>query len=228
MIRTLAKGLISLIHPDLCISCRIYEPYSSEDMCLSCLNTLPYIKSVNDARSALIGKEYFPEDYALFMALFYYRKESYVAEMIHRIKYQGQYKIARKLGKQLGRFLQDKTSWKNYVLVPVPIHPKRKRERGFNQAEEMAFGIRQAIDLPIDSDCLIRKTYEGSQTTKDKTQRVDLLDQSFGLSEGHFSHRRVLLIDDVVTTGATLKACTSLLKEQKVEEISIATLGVTV
>lgn len=228
MLRSFVKGLFYLINPPLCIACRQYEPFKEEDLCLSCLKTLPLVASPLDATSATVGKEHFPADLSFFYSLFYYTKDGLVADMIHRIKYNGQYRLARKLGKLLGDHLKSHKDLTGYCIVPVPIHKKRRMERGFNQSEELAKGIRQSIPLSVKNNLLVRTQYEKSQTAKDKYARAELLKQSFTLNSKEELPIKILLVDDVVTTGSTLESCVELLSQRGINNIAVATLGISI
>ena len=224
--KSYVKGLFHLIFPDLCYSCRKVEPLKGGHFCLPCQHSLPFIRSKEDAVAALEGKEPFPEGIEYFRSLFYYTKESKVAEMIHRIKYQGNYRIARYLGSLLGERIKEDKSWSNYVLVPVPIHKKRRRERGFNQSEEIAKGIQSVLGTNIKMNYLIRTKYEQSQISKDKQSRALTLRNSFKVvSKPGEVKKKIILVDDVVTTGSTLAACIHAL-EVSSDQVAIVSLGV--
>ena len=158
------ESLKSLVFPDLCVACRVRRPQKEEELCRSCFAHLPFLQLPEDAEAALAGKDQFPDEVSRFYSLFYYTKESYVAEMIHYIKYDGLYKIGRYLGKLLWERQLHSQNLQGYVLVPVPIHPKKRKKRGYNQAEEIAQGISGVSGLPIIEDLLIRKTDTASQT----------------------------------------------------------------
>lgn len=219
----------SLVFPDLCIACRAKRPHGDQEFCKTCLTKLPFIRDLKDAYAALEGKEQFPEEIEQFVSLFYYTKESYVAEMIHYIKYDGLYKIARYLGGLLyerhlaNLFLED------YVLVPVPLHPRKMKKRSYNQAEEIAKGVMIKSGLPISTDYLIRKSDTASQTKKGQEDRRKVLADAFDLRPSIAPPSdKIILIDDVVTTGSTISACINKLQLNAPKDIIVATLGVSI
>lgn len=219
----------SLVFPDLCIACRVKRPHADQELCKTCLQELPFIKNSNDARAALEGKDQFPEDVEKFMSLLYYTKESYVAEMIHYIKYDGLYKIGRYLGGLLYDRHMAEEELDGYVLVPVPIHRKKLKVRGYNQAEEIAKGIATKSNLPICSDYLIRKSDTLSQTKKTQSDRTKVLVDAFGINPKVTPPSdKIMLVDDVVTTGSTIAACTRYLMDSAPSSILVATLGVSI
>lgn len=225
-VQSILHPLFSLVYPPLCYSCRSIEPLNKYRLCLSCLHKLPFIANPNDAGAALSGKQSFPEEVAFFHSLFYYTKDSMVADMIHSIKYEGQYRMAWYLGELLGKELKKSKDWTGYSIVPVPIHKKRFFERGYNQSEEIAKGISKILELPIRKSILRRTTFESSQTGKGKHLRAEVLQSSFDRKSIDPSLLKVLLIDDVITTGSTINACFRKLKNTT--EVSVASIGISI
>ncbi len=220
--------VLGLIFPNLCYACREYEPLNNQLFCLSCQERLPYVDSPKDAFAALEGKDFFPDEITDYSALFYFTKDSHVAEMIHRIKYEGQFRMAKHLGTLLAEKVFHDQDLSNYVIVPVPIHKKRKRERGYNQAEEIAKGFASVKNIPIINNHLIRTKHDKSQTAKDRKERSEALKHSFGLdkNEEHLSH--IILIDDVITTGSTISACYAQLIKKSPTKVIVTSLGVSI
>lgn len=220
--------VLGLIFPKLCYACREYEPLNNQLFCLSCQERLPFVSSSEDAHAALEGKDYFPEDISLFSTLFYFTKDSHVAEIIHRIKYEGQYRMAKDLGTHLAEKVLLDQDLRKYTIVPVPIHKKRRRARGYNQAEEIAKGFASVKKIPIAPDYLIRTQHDKSQTAKDKNERSEALKHSFTINEGHERLSHIILIDDVITTGSTINACYTQLKKKSPTDVIVASLGVSI
>ena len=227
LLRTHLHNLFSLVYPPLCYSCRIVEPLQNHRFCLSCLHELPFIVSAQDSAAALAGKQYFPHEVRFFQSLFYYTKDSRVADMIHSVKYEGQYRMAWYLGELLGKELSKTNAWNGYSLLPVPIHRKRYLTRGYNQSEEMAKGIAKTLHLPILSKVFVRTSFESSQTGKGRLLRSEVLKSSFVLKD-HNCPDKILLIDDVVTTGSTINACVHALNEVRPKDIAVASVGISI
>lgn len=221
------KGLLHLIFPTLCAACRVNEPLQEEPFCLVCKNKLPYIQTSEDARAALEGKEFFPDSVSYFYSLFYYSKDNVIADMIHRIKYNGHFRLARKLGRLLGQNVSEQ-SWEGFSIVPVPIHKKRRISRGFNQSEEIGKGLKSILSLPLVNNYLIRTSFESSQTSKGKFQRSSVLNSSFKINNQVAVSDRILLLDDVITTGSTIKACVQALEAGDMKEVAVLSLGVSI
>jgi ComF family protein len=112
------------------------------------------------------------------------------------------------------------------VVVPVPLHPRKQHERGYNQSEPFAHGLAAAMHISCEPDALLRRTYAASQTAKSRQDRMENVLQAFSLREGRLAGcRSVLLVDDVLTTGATLEACSLAILEQQQPRISLATIA---
>jgi len=223
------ESLKGLVFPDLCIACRVKRPKIDEELCRVCLDQLPFIHLPEDAQAALEGKDQFPEEVDQFFSLFYYTKESYVAEMIHYIKYDGLYKIGRYLGRLLYENQLSSLDLSEFVIVPVPIHQKKRKKRGYNQAEEIAKGISDASGLALISDLLIRKSDTSSQTKKDQSDRSKVLEDAFDLNPKRKKEpSKIILVDDVITTGSTIAACTKGLLKISPDKIIVASLGVSI
>ncbi len=224
----LLEGLVHLIYPSLCIACQENDPFSDQRLCLPCLQELPFVYNSADSMAALEGKDFFPPGIRYFRSLFYYTKESLVAEMIHRLKYNGQYRIGHYLGHLLSEKMQSEQSWSDYQIVPVPLHAKKRKSRGFNQAEEIAKGLQKGFTIPVRNNLLIRSRNESSQTAKDKWERSRILKESITINHTGQIPKRVLLVDDVITTGSTIAACANLLFEAGTKNLSVASLAVSV
>ena len=228
MIKELLHPLFHLVYPSLCLSCQTFEPINGSAFCLACENELPYISCAADAKVSLIGKDSFPGEVSKFYSLFYYTKEGMVADMMHRLKYHGHYKTGRFLGSLLAQRIANEDCFREFIIVPVPIHFKRLRERGYNQALEIARGMQRELDVPCCPDYLKREEYRVSQTTKGKDGRQNVLNMSFIRNPAHKHFKNILLVDDVVTTGATIHACYKALTKEGEANISVATLGTSV
>jgi ComF family protein len=146
---------------------------------------------------------------------------------MRQLKYQGKREIGHFLG-ELYAFELGET-WNQQgidVIVPVPLHPKKLRKRGYNQSLSFAEGLSKEWNIPVEKDCLYRKKDTGTQTRKSRYERWENVEDIFGIKhEDRIKGNYILLVDDVITTGATIEACARVLltkKETKVGAISIA------
>jgi len=228
MLRSTLEGLVELIFPTTCFACLEYEPLHDHLLCINCLENLPWIPE-KAASAALEGKDNFPSGVHHFDSLLYFSKSSKVQQLITAIKYNGQKELAQYLGARLGEKIQNNFNGGNYEIIPVPVHKKRRRERGYNQAEEIALGLVSKITCPISKKLLIRNQYEQSQTSKDKHERAARLKESFTLNPSLSPQAdHAILVDDVVTTGATINSCVQQLKTCGYKNISVVTLAVSI
>ncbi len=143
------------------------------------------------------------------------------------LKYKGRNDIGYFLGKQFGLQLAKSELYKPLTaIIPVPLHPKRMQERGYNQAEVIARGISEAMGLPVVPDVLLRNVYTQTQTRKTRLERMSNLSGAFILNNPEkIKGEHILLVDDVVTTGATLETCAQTLLSSIDLKISVGTLA---
>ena len=158
---------------------------------------------------------------------FFFQKGSNYQHFLHHLKYKG----LREIGVELGRIFGTELSTVNYfgeidVIVPVPLHRKREKKRGYNQSLAIAEGLSRVLQKPISNGILYRKYYSETQTRKGRYERWENVNDLFDLKiTDAFSGKHVLLIDDVVTTGSTLEACAQKILDCPEARVSIATLG---
>jgi ComF family protein len=162
-------------------------------------------------------------------ALTYYQPHAEMANAIYQLKYGGRPDI----GEDLGRLMAVEMSYANFfegieALLPVPLAKKRLRQRGYNQSEQLAYGIYEKTGLPIITKALIRKEFLQSQTQLGRQERQENVKDIFQLvDDRELKHKHVLLVDDICTTGATLIACVDAIKQVENIRISVLTFGFT-
>ncbi|MFA8298587.1 MAG: ComF family protein [Hyphomicrobiales bacterium] len=158
------------------------------------------------------------------LILYSFTKNSRIQKLVHGLKYYGRVDVGRHLGRALGHSIKlhfDK-DMPEYI-IPVPLHDKRKRKRGYNQSYILALGISDMINVPIDTISLIRKKNTSTQTQKSANERMENVNQAFSLVEAnHLIGKHVLLIDDILTTGSTINACVDALLKVSDIKLSLA------
>lgn len=200
-----------------------------EFMCNSCADSLRPAPENHLLFNRLAGK-YSPDDIALstIIARYAYNDDEVgIAPLLHALKYNGFSRIGHELGRELGYHLQYAGMTNYDAIIPVPIHHARKRERGYNQSEMIARGISEIIPIPVYTKGLVRSRYTISQTLLNAEERKTNLE---GLLEiGHDAKtktfHRVLLVDDVFTTGSTLNSCAQILLSSGVRLVDAATVA---
>ncbi len=224
---TYISDFLSLFYPNLCIGCDEVLPKGSEHLCPKCLYNLP--KTNTHRLEVPQFKEKFegvvPVQEVLVYTYFY--KKGLVQKLLHELKYGNRPEIGQLLGKQYGHELYG-YGLKNAfdIIVPVPLHPKRLRERGYNQSEFFGHGLSKGLKVPMNTTSLVKVKHVDSQTKRSKLSRIKNVEGVFEVIDGDvFCDQKVLLVDDLLTTGSTLVACLEVLAEYGPKSMSIATIG---
>ena len=225
--KTLLNELSHLFFPNYCPVCGNRLLLSEEGVCLECLHKLPRTHNFNEpdnlAETLLAGR--FPfERVATFCV---YSKQGVLQPLIHQLKYNNKKEIGILLGKLFGKDLLGSDFIKTIdYIVPVPLHPKKHRKRGYNQAEMIAEGLSESTSIPVSTGNLVRVIHNPTQTKRTKTQRWENVKDIFDVVHSQlFAGKHILLVDDIITTGSTLEACAHALLQSRDVKISIATLG---
>jgi len=160
-------------------------------------------------------------------AYYFFNKGSRFRRLIHELKYLGRQDIGAELGRAFGSELM-KSGFRDVdVVVPVPLHKKKLRKRGFNQSECIARGIAEAMVKPVNTSSIIRAFHTGTQTRRSRYDRWLNVENVFRVTEPDFlTGKHILLVDDVLTTGATLEACATAILKVEETKVSIAALAV--
>ena len=223
----LGNDLLSVIFPDLCAACgeRIYR--NENQICLSCLTKLPLTHFHKDLENP-VNKIFWGRVNIEFASAFlFFSVKGIVQHMIHQLKYKGNKDIGIFLGNLYGNILKNEAIFCNIdYIVPVPLHPDKLKKRGYNQSEMIAAGLSQSMKKPIDTTSFSRSVYTESQTKKGRYKRWENVDSIFKLStEGVFEGRHILLVDDVITTGATIEACAQEILKEKGAKVTVVALA---
>jgi len=157
---------------------------------------------------------------------YFFRKGNRVQKLVHQVKYKGQKEMGTMLGREMGKSLRDNIFNEIDLIAPVPLHSQKLRKRGYNQSEWIARGVAEILDKPVDVQTLVRHFFTASQTRRKRFDRWENVDSGFGLTNPDtFAGRHILLIDDVITTGATLEACIHAVLSAPGTKVSVATLA---
>jgi ComF family protein len=158
---------------------------------------------------------------------FYFSKDSLIQHLIHQLKYIGNTAIGHYLGERLGDTLLRSGRFSGIDgIIPLPLYPDKERKRGYNQAAIIAQGISVIMNVPVLTGHVVRRRSTETQTLKHRDERWENVDRSFAITDpSAINHKHLLLVDDVVTTGATLEACGSIIINEANAKLSMATLA---
>ncbi len=224
----LYKSFTAQFFPHLCLACRKEPPIPDTSICVKCSYELTptdfHQHEDNEFMERFWGRV--PLKYGA--ALYYFYKNTAVRQLTHQLKYSNSPKIGVELGERLGYFLKNTHFSEIDIIVPVPLHPKKLYERGYNQSSKIADGMSNVMNKRWSDDALIRTENTVSQTKKTRLERFENVKNAFHIQRPEMlKGKHILLVDDVLTTGATLEACALKLLELPNVTISMATLGIT-
>jgi ComF family protein len=220
--------LLDLISPRLCTVCGERLSITEEVICGKCNLHLPRTGFQRNAKDNIMAKMFWgqiPIERA--SALFYYEAHSETANIIYELKYKNHPEIGETMGRMMARELQRADFFDGIDgIVPVPLAKKRERQRGYNQSMEIAKGVSEITSLPIYNKVVKRNTFSGSQTSKGRWERNENVENVFELIDGDsIRGKHLLIIDDVVTTGATIIACAKEMSKAEGVRFSVLSLG---
>ena len=222
------QDLICLFYPTSCAACDEVLLKNETILCISCRHQLPVYNTKYD--NVEIIKKVFSGRVPIENAatLFIFEKQGLVQNMIHNLKYRGQQNIGVCLGQWIGNELLNIEGYKDIsIVIPVPLHRRRIRERGYNQVTKFGQELADIFNIPYESKVLKKTKYTHKQAKSGGYERWDNIVDSFGLQNTHrLENQHVLLVDDLLTTGATLEACTLELLQVSGVRVSIATMAI--
>lgn len=221
-------SFFNLLFPNCCLICDTPLHSPEEKICLRCDMNLPrtnYHKiQDNPVEKLLWGRIRFEKA----TSFLFYNRGSSVRQLLYQLKYNGNYQLGVTLGKQIAselsltHFLDDID-----IIIPVPLHEKKLKKRGYNQSEAIARGISTVINKPVNTITLTRNKNTETQTQKTVLERWENVSDIFTLHQPEqLSGKHILLIDDVLTTGATLTVCASQINKIPDSKVSLLTLAV--
>lgn len=227
-LRSALNGFVELFYPRLCLGCGEKLFRDEQFVCLHCRASLPLIRehevADNFVEQHLYGRPYIESATSLLL----YQKESVVQRMIHEIKYHGAKELALSLGRMLGREIREGRFSSVDAIIPVPLHPKRLKWRGYNQSEWFAKGLSEEMNIPIQTDWVERVVETMTQTKKNAEERWDNMQGVFALKKDvqlqDLQGKHLLIVDDVITTGATIMACAAALSQ--IENVRLSAVSI--
>lgn len=227
LIKDWLSSFLSLLFPRCCIVCGSPLAKGEECLCTMCNIELPrtnyHLRKDNPVEQLFWGK--IPLERAT--SFFFYRKGSDFRQILHQLKYGGQKEIGAIMGRYMAAELLESGFFGGVdMILPVPLHKKKQQARGYNQSEWISRGVAAVTGIPIDTESVIRRKNTETQTRKSSLERWENVEGIFELHHAEsLVGKHILIIDDVLTTGATTVACASCLTKVEGIQISVLTLA---
>jgi ComF family protein len=219
-------SILRLIFPHVCDGCGSDLLTTESKLCLRCLNSLPETQFEFHENNPVEKMFWGRMNLQAASARFYFTKESLMQKLMHQFKYRENKDLGKQLGKLMGISLKNSGRFHTAdVLVPLPLFANKEKKRGYNQAMILCEGIAEIFPLPILKDAVIRPQHTDTQTKKGRIERWKNIEGKFELVKpGLVRDKHILLVDDVITTGATLEACGTCILAAENTRLSLATL----
>ena len=219
--------LVHLFYPHVCTGCGSDLVEDDNLLCHHCVNELPHTNFALHANNPV--EKIFWGRLALTAAMseFYFTKGTLIQTLIHEFKYKSNKNVGLYLGAIMGSSLLSNNRFtKIDALVPLPLFADKEFKRGYNQATILCNGMSEVMDVPVIKNNVVRKRFTETQTKKHRTERWENVEGSFEINNAQeIKGKHILLVDDVVTTGATLEACSAEILKIEETKLSIATLA---
>lgn len=220
------NDFVDLIFPRCCEACDRGLIGNEETICTSCRISLPRIEKDSIHAKGITYRFVSYSDVISVKSFLLFTKKGKVQKLLHALKYKGNKEVGLQLGFMFGQEMStDKTLPNADLIISVPLHKRKLAKRGYNQSDLLAEGFSRATDIPWSGTTLVRNKYTETQTGKNKRERHENVEGVFEVNT-RLDHKQVIIIDDVLTTGATLGACVDALKAAGCKEFHIITIAV--
>lgn len=207
----LIRPLYDVVFPRVCFSCDRLLSHEEYKVCASCWSRIRTASPDDSLYQSMWNRLVHEGPCADLVTLFHFEKDGVLQDLIHHLKYNGVTTIGREFGRRLGERVLPLLAEKEFHgIIPIPLHPAKHRERGYNQSEWISRGMHQVTGLPVRAHILRRRKYTRSQTRLSREERHENVGDAFDLNPSYATFVRdksFLIVDDVITTGATVTSC---------------------
>lgn len=220
-------NIVSMFYPRLCVGCGDALQHHEQLLCTHCLLHLPetnFHKEHDNPLKLIFAGRVKVEEVASYLS---YKKGNTVQNILHNLKYKGKKELGSLLGLHYGRQLITEPRFQDIdYIIPIPLHPKKERKRGYNQSEWIAMGLSKGMGRPYLKDVLVRTHFTETQTKKSRFNRWENVKEVFQIQNGEqVCGKHLLVCDDVLTTGATTEAAVQQLLTIEGVRVSVVTLA---
>ncbi|MFT5847858.1 MAG: ComF family protein [Psychroserpens sp.] len=223
------KNLLNLFFPEVCRACSNHLSDNELQICTNCRHDLPLTNFHSDTENAVHKMLYGRVKLEQATALLHFSKKGIVQQLMHNLKYRGHEDIGQLLGEWLGEELKTLDGYSNIdVVIPVPLHKQKLKLRGFNQVDKFGIALAEALQVDFNDTVLIKTTHTKTQVFKDRMKRNSNETTNFKvINGGALENKHILIVDDIITTGATIEDCANRLLEINNIKLSLATMSIT-
>jgi ComF family protein len=225
-VKQLLNDFVALFYPEVCLCCGESLAMQEEFVCTMCVFKLPrtnYHKLQENPIQKVFWGRVEVDNVSAFC---HYQKGNTTQDLVHEMKYKDKKELGTSLGKWYGTDLKDSNFAKAEVIIPVPLHPRKLRRRGYNQSQYFAEGLSDILKIPVMADGLIRVKDTETQTRKSRFSRWENVEGIFNVNKpDELKGKHVLLVDDIITTGSTVEACVMELRKADIAAVSVVAIG---
>ena len=222
------NSIVNLFFPKVCYACSHLLTDNEKHICTNCRHNLPvnnyHFENNNNVEKVFYGRVKLEQATALLK----FEKKGIVQHLLHNLKYRGHEAISTILGEWLGNELKSVEAYNNIdIVIPVPLHKNKLRKRGYNQVAKFGIEIAKALNAVYIDNVLIKTTATKTQVFKKRMARWNSSNEIFAINNKDLiAGKHMLLVDDIITTGATIEACVNMLNKAKNVKISVATMAI--
>lgn len=223
----LGEGLLDLMFPKTCAACIRHAPVDKGIFCMECLSSLSFTQT-HRIRDNEFERHFWGRiEINRGMAMLYLIPGGITQKMMYQIKYRGRKDFAEEIGRWYGKKISKDAGFEAFdLVVPVPLHWKKEQKRGYNQSTYFAKGLADSLNIPYNSRNLVRSKFTETQTKKSRLERMENIADAFEIKrDAFFENKHILLVDDVLTTGATLEACAQQILSCRNTKVSLMTIA---